>query len=95
MAFNPDQYYPQRPGGPFLSQGDFPGVPRVVHTNFDTEKVLEDRVRNVPIFQGLNEQQLWGYIENEINYAKSNRIGLWTEKPGRINKAADTFMGQN
>lgn len=94
MAFNQDQYYPQRPGGPYLSQGDFPGVPRITHNNFDTTKTIADRVRNVPIFQGLNEQQLQGYIQNEIDYAHTNRIGLKTDKgDDPVNRAAEAYDG--
>lgn len=91
MAWSPDDYYPRRPGGPFLSQGDFPTVPRITHNNFDTEKTIEDRVRNVPIFQGLNNQQLWGYIQDEIEYARTNRLGLKTDKGNaRVATSADT-----
>lgn len=94
MAFNQDLYYPQRPGGPYLSQGDFPGVPRIVHSNFDTLRSIEDKVRNIGIFQGLNEQQLQGYIQNEIDYAHTNRIGLKADKgDDRVNRAAEAYDG--
>lgn len=88
MAYDPTTYYPHRPGGPpeFL-----PTVPRVRHDNFDTEKVIEDRVRNLKEFQGINEQEMWGYIQNEIEYARTNRIGLKTDKgDARRNTSADT-----
>lgn len=91
MAYNPDLYYPQRPGGPYLSTGDHPTVPRITHHNFDTERTIEDRVRNKPIFQGLNEEQMWGYIQDEIEYARTNAIGLKTDKGNaRVNTSADT-----
>lgn len=96
MAFNPDQYYPHRPGGPYLSSADAPGVPRVRHTNFDTPKVLEDRVRRHVIFQGANEQEMQGYIQNEINYAHTNAIGLKTDYGiDPVNRAADVFDGHS
>lgn len=91
MAWNPDQYYPQRPGGPYLAQADYGTVPRIAHSNFDTEKTIEDKVRKIPIFQGLNEQQLWGYIQGEINYARTNAVGLKTDSGNaRRNTSADT-----
>lgn len=91
MAFNPDDYYPQRPGGPYLSQADYPAVPRIAHNNFDTEKTIEDKVRNVQIFQGLNDQQLWGYIQDEIEWARTNRVGLKADKGNaRRNTSAGT-----
>ena len=93
-AFNPDDYYPHAPGGPFLSSADYPGVPRVRHTNFDTQKVLEDRVRNAPIFQGCNEEQMQGYIQNEIDYAHTNAIGLKTDKGNdHVNRSGKTYDG--
>lgn len=96
MAFNPDNYYPNPPGGPFLSSNDYPGVPRVRHSNFDTTKVLEDRVRKAPIFQGANEQQMQGYIQNEINYAHTNAIGLKSDYGNDpVNRAADVFDGHS
>lgn len=88
MAYDPTTYYPHRPGGP---PGFLPAVPRVRHDNFDTEKVIEDRVRNLKEFQGINEQEMWGYIQNEIEYARTNRIGLKTDKgDARVNTSADT-----
>lgn len=89
MAFNPDNYYPHRPGGPFI-----PAVPRVRHDNFDTPKVIADRVRNLPEFQGANEQEMQGYIQNEIDYAHTNRIGLRADKADDpVNRAADVWDG--
>lgn len=94
MAFNQDLYYPQRPGGPYLSDADYPAVPRVRHTNFDTPQVLADRVRNKSIFQGLNEQQISGYIQNEIDYAHTNSIGLKADKANDpVNRTAEAYDG--
>lgn len=90
-AFNPDQYYPHRPGGPYI-----PALPRITRTNFDTEKVIEDRVRNLPEFQGANEQEMWGYIQNEIDKSRTDRQGLKPFADGgvaRVNKSADTYDG--
>lgn len=79
--------YPNPPGGPFLSQGpDSLAVPRVRHSNFDTEKVLEDRVRRHTIFQGVNELQMQGYIQNEIDYARANSIGLYAYDNGSVDR---------
>lgn len=94
MAFNPDQYYPQRPGGPYLRSNDFSGAPWVPLNNFDTTKTIEDKVRNVPMFQGLNEQQVQGYIQDAINFAHTNRLGLKTDFGiDPVNRAADVFDG--
>lgn len=78
--------YPYPPGGPYLSTENNPGVPRVRHTNFDTEKVLEDRVRRHSIFQGCNELEMQGYIQNEIDYARTNRIGLNAYDDGSVDR---------
>jgi len=94
MAFDPGLYYPHAPGGPYLADGDYPALPRTRHTNFDTTKVIEDRVRRKTIFQGLNEQEMQGHIQNEINYAHTNAIGLKTDKgDDPVNRAADVFDG--
>lgn len=94
MANPQSQYYPHAPGGPFLASNDYPGVPRVRHTNFDTTQVLADRVRRAPIFQGVNEQEMQGYIQNEINYAHTNAIGLKSDfGVDAVNRAADVFDG--
>lgn len=79
--------YPNPPGGPFLSFGpDSLAVPRIRHTNFDTEKVIEDRVRKHIIFQGVNELQMQGYIQNEIDYARANALGLYTYDNGSVDR---------
>lgn len=94
MAFNQDQYYPQRPGGPYLKSQDFAGAPWVSLTNFDTANTIADKVRNVTMFQGLNEQQIQGYIQNAIDYAHTNRIGLKTDKANDpVNRAAEAYDG--
>lgn len=92
MAWNPDDYYPKRPGGPYI-----PGSPpRVGRSNniqdyYMTEKTIEDRVRNIPEFQGANEQQMWGYIQNEIDKWRADAIGLQVHKgDARRNTSADT-----
>lgn len=90
-SWSPDDYYPKYPGGPYLKDGDHTGVPWIIHNNFDTEKTIEDKVRKKRIFQGLNEQQMWGYIQDEINYARTNAIGLKTDSGNaRRNSSADT-----
>jgi len=97
MAFNPDQYYPHRPGGPYLTNGgDYPTLPRVDHTNFDTTDTIEDKVRNISNFQGANEQELQGYIQGEINYAHTNRLSLKTDFGiDPVNRAADVYDGHS
>lgn len=76
--------YPQRPGGPYTGGA----TPRVAHTNFDTEKVIEDRIRNKTEYQGANDLEMWGYIQDEIAYARTNSIGLYAYDNGRV----DTFQ---
>lgn len=78
--------YPYRPGGPYLSTADNPGVPRIRHSNFDTEQVIADRVRRHGIFQGCNELEIQGYIQNEIDYARTNAIGLYAYDNGSIDR---------
>ncbi len=91
MAFNPDLYYPHRQGGP---PQRILAVPTVRHDNFDTPRVIEDRVRNVTEYQGINEQEIQGYIQVEIDYAQTNRIGLKADRTNQtINRAADTYDG--
>lgn len=85
MANPQSQYYPTRPGGPYLGGA----TPRVVHTNFDTEKTIEDKIRNKTEFQGANEQEMWGYVQDEIVYARTNSIGLYAYDNGRVNIFAD------
>ncbi len=91
MAYNPDPYYPHRQNGPpqrILT------VPTVRHDNFDTPRVIEDRVRNVIEYQGINEQEIQGYIQVEIDYAQTNRIGIKADRTNQtINRAADTYDG--
>lgn len=74
--------YPQKPGGPFTGGA----TPRVAHTNFDTEEVIADRVRAKVEYQGINELEMQGYIQNEIAYARTNRLGLRAEDNGPVNK---------
>lgn len=94
MAFNQDQYYPQRPGGPFLRNQDFTGAPWVPLNNFDTPKTVEDKVRNVTMFQGLNDQQVQGYVQDAINFAQTNRIGLKADKTNQtVNRGAEAYDG--
>lgn len=93
MAYNPDLYYPHRPGGPpqFL-----PALPRIRRDNFDTPRVIEDRVRNLKEFQGINEQEMQGYIQNEINRSHTDAIGLKTDFGiDPVNRAADVFDGHS
>jgi hypothetical protein len=91
MAFNPNNYYPHRPGGPFI-----PALPRIIRTNFDTVKTIEDKVRNVSEFQGANEQEMQGYIQNEINRAHTDAVGLKTDYGiDPVNRAADVFDGHS
>lgn len=78
--------YPTPPGGPFLSDVDYAALPRTAHSNFDTEKTIEDRVRNKTIFQGLNELEMQGHIQNEINYARTNSIGLYAYDNGSVDR---------
>jgi len=94
MANPQSLYYPFPPGGPFLADGDYPALPRTAHSNFDTTKTIEDRVRKKTIFQGLNEQEMQGHIQNEINYAHTNRLGLRADKgDDPVNRAADAHDG--
>lgn len=79
--------YPYKPGGPSLSFGpDFLGVPRILHNNFDTEVTIADKVRKAIIFQGANELEMQGYIQNEIDYARTNRLGLYAYDNGSIDR---------
>lgn len=79
--------YPTRPGGPYLAiPPDFPTVPRISHNNFDTEITIADRVRKIGIFQGVNELEMQGYIQNEIDYARTNRLGLYAYDNGSIDR---------
>lgn len=79
--------YPYKPGGPTLSFGpDFLVVPRIVHSNFDTEVTIADKVRKAIIFQGCNELEMQGYIQNEIDYARTNRLGLYAYDNGSIDR---------
>lgn len=73
--------YPQRPGGPFTGGG----TPRVAHTNFDTEQVIADRIRAKTEYQGANELEIQGYIQDEITYARTNSIGLYAYNNGGVN----------
>lgn len=88
--------YPYRHGGPVL-----PPLPRVGRSNniqdyFMTEKTLEDKVRNISEFQGANEQEMQGYIQNEINRWRSDAVGLTTHfGNAAVNRAADTFDGHS
>lgn len=95
MAFNPDDYYPQPlRGGPFLRNQDFAGAPWVPLNNFDTTQTIESKVRNVPMFQGANETQLQGYIQDAINFAHTNRIGLKADFGNDpVNRAERTYDG--
>ena len=74
--------YPQKPGGPFLGGA----TPRVAHTNFDTEKTIEDRIRAKVEYQGINELEMQGYIQNEIDYARTNRLGLYAYDNGSVDR---------
>lgn len=78
--------YPTPPGGPFLADRDYPALPRTAHSNFDTEKTIEDRVRNKTIFQGLNELEVQGHIQNEIAYARTNSLGLYAYDNGSVDR---------
>lgn len=79
--------YPTRPGGPYISiYPDFPTVPRIPHNNFDTEKTIEDKVRKIGIFQGVNELEMQGYIQDEIIYARTNTLGLKAFDDGSVNR---------
>jgi len=73
--------YPQRPGGPYTGGA----TPRVAHTNFDTEQVIADRIRAKVEYQGANELEIQGYIQNEIAYARTNRLGLYAYDDGPVN----------
>lgn len=93
-AFNPDDYYPQYRGGPFLKNNDFSGAPWVPLNNFDTPKTIADKVRNVTMFQGLNEEQMQGYIQDAIDYAQTNRIGLKADRTNQtVNRSARAYDG--
>lgn len=89
MANPQSQYYPFPPGGPFLADADYPALPRTRHTNFDTEKTIEDRVRKKTIFQGINELEMQGHIQNEIAYARTNSLGLYAYDDGSVNRFQD------
>lgn len=78
--------YPEYPGGPYLSTANNPAVPRISHNNFDTEKTIADKVRKHGIFQGINELEMQGYIQNEIDYARTNRIGLHDYDDGSVDR---------
>ena len=78
--------YPTPPGGPFLASTDFSALPRTLHTNFDTEKTIEDKVRKRTIFQGINELEMQGHIQNEINHARTNSLGLYAYDNGSVGR---------
>lgn len=74
--------YPYYPGGPFTGGP----TPRVAHTNFDTERTIEDKIRAKTEYQGLNELEIQGYVQDEITYARTNSLGLYAYDNGTVNR---------
>lgn len=44
----------------------------IVQSPYDTEAVIEDKVRRLPANQGLNEWDMWVKIDAEIAQSKSD-----------------------
>lgn len=88
--------YPYPPGGRTLKPLPRVGRSDNIQDFYMTTKTLEDKVRNLPEFQGANEQEMQGYIQNEINRWHTDRVGLKADYGNDpVNRAADAFDGRS
>lgn len=58
----------------------------IEHTDLDTPKTIEDKVRNLPENQGLNEDRMWEKIDDAVEEARSQGKLRDTESYEAANK---------